>query len=98
MSWATCSECGETFGSDSGFVRHQVTTTGQPGYDPEYDWRCATPDELRARGWFQDKRGWWRQPRVGEGPASRRERGSGLHDATRPEFEPPRGSAREGAA
>jgi len=61
MSWATCSECGETFGSDSGFVRHQVTTTGQPGYDADYDWRCATPDEMEARGLHRDAKGWWRQ-------------------------------------
>ena len=59
MSWARCTECDETFNSDFGFDRHRVNMTGQPGYDPEYDWRCATPKELEHRGWSKNGRGWW---------------------------------------
>lgn len=59
MSWATCSECEETFTGDTWFDRHRVNMTGRPGYDPEYDWRCATPDEMRAKGWIQAGKGWW---------------------------------------
>ena len=98
MSWATCSECGETFGSDSGFVGHQIKTTGQPGWDASYDWRCATADELRAKGWFQDARGWWRMPVRGAGPAARGKGRSGPDEATRPDFQPQGGSLGQGAA
>jgi hypothetical protein len=59
MSWAQCSECHETFGGDYGFDRHRINMTGAPGYDPEYDWRCATPAEMEARGLHRDGRGWW---------------------------------------
>ncbi len=59
--WCECSGCGRTFGGLSGFDRHRITTTGQPGRDPEYDWRCATDAELEARGLHRDDRGWWRQ-------------------------------------
>ena len=59
MSWATCSECGETFTGDTWFDRHRVNMTGKPGYNPEYDWRCASSDEMRAKGWAQTPRGWW---------------------------------------
>ena len=62
MSWAQCSECGETFGSDRAFDRHRVNTTGQPEFDAEYDWRCATEAELLGKGWHRDHRGWWRFP------------------------------------
>ena len=57
--WCKCSECGATFGGIEGFDRHKVNMTGQDGYDPEYDWRCATEFELRAKGMHQDGRGWW---------------------------------------
>ena len=79
MTWARCSECGETFGSDSGFDLHRIRATGQPGWDPDYDWRCASPDELRAKGWFQDKRSWWRRSVIGDGAASRRAAVSARH-------------------
>jgi hypothetical protein len=51
VSRATCSECRYTFTGDKWFDRHRVNMTGKPSYDPEYDWRCATPDEMRATGW-----------------------------------------------
>jgi hypothetical protein len=57
--WCECSECGRRFGGLSGFDRHKITTTGQEGYDPEYDWRCATDAELADRGLTLDGRGWW---------------------------------------
>jgi len=60
MTWARCSECGETFGSDSGFDLHRIRTTGQPGWDPDYDWRCASPPEMESRGLHRDRKGWWR--------------------------------------
>ena len=59
MSWARCSVCDTTFTSDSGFDRHRIMTKGRPGYDPEYDWRCASPAELRGRGYSQNDKGWW---------------------------------------
>jgi hypothetical protein len=58
--WCECSVCHRTFGGLRGFDRHKVTTTGQPGYDTEHDFRCATDDELRDRGYLPDHRGWWR--------------------------------------
>lgn len=57
MSWAQCSVCLETFGSDSGFDKHRVRIPA-----PEYDWRCATEAEMLGRGWHRDQRGWWRLP------------------------------------
>jgi hypothetical protein len=75
------------FGSDSGFERHRITTTGQPGWDAEYDWRCATPDELRAKGWFQDARGWWRQPKENSAGRSRLDAVSGRRDGARTDFQ-----------
>ena len=65
MSWAQCSECKEEFGSDRAFDRHRVNMTGQPGYDTEYDWRCATEAEMLGKSWHQDWRGWWRLPDSG---------------------------------
>lgn len=59
MSWATCSECGETFTGDKWFDRHRVNMTGKPGYGPEYDWRCETPYEMPAKGWVQTPKDWW---------------------------------------
>jgi len=68
----TCSECGRTFGGLRGFDRHRVNATGADGYDPDYDWRCATDAELRAAGyeptgplgvWKDHGRG--RSPRAG---------------------------------
>ena len=67
MSQAQCSECGETFGGDYGFDRHRINMTGKPGFDPEYDWRCATPAEMEARGLHRNAKGWWRRGIVGEG-------------------------------
>ena len=57
VSQAQCSECGETFGGDHGFDRHRVNVTGKPGFDLEYDWRCATPAEMEARGLHRDAKG-----------------------------------------
>jgi hypothetical protein len=57
--WCTCSECGRTFGGLSGFDRHRINTTGQPGYDVEYDWRCATDDELEGFGVAHTAKGVW---------------------------------------
>jgi len=72
MTWARCSECDRTFGGDSGFDRHRIMTKGQPGYDPDYDWRCATPAEMRRRGMHQDAKGWWHQEtRFGRGASPR---------------------------
>ena len=59
MSWAKCSECAETFTGDKWFDRHRMRMSGQPGFDPEYDWRCRTPEEMRALGWVQTDKGWW---------------------------------------
>jgi len=59
VTWARCSECGETFTGDSGFDKHRINMTGQPGYDPDYDWRCATPAEMEARGYRRNAKGWW---------------------------------------
>ena len=72
MSWARCSECDRTFGSDTGFERHQIRTTGQPGYGPDYDWRCATPEEMEVRGLHRDAKGWWRGNRHSAPPVSPR--------------------------
>ncbi len=74
MSWAQCSVCGETFGSDTGFDRHRVNTTGKPGYDAEYDWRCASPAELLARGWSKDARGRWITSQMPDSARDRRTR------------------------
>ena len=63
MSWAGCSECDMEFTSDYGFDRHRVNMTGKPGYDPEYDWRCASPEEMHKRGFSQNAKGWWRSDR-----------------------------------
>jgi hypothetical protein len=57
--WCRCSECGRIFGGLTGFDRHKFTTTGQPGYDSEFDWRCATDAELVSLGVAQDQQGWW---------------------------------------
>jgi hypothetical protein len=54
-----CSECGRRFGGLAGFDLHHVRTTGQPGYDPEYDFRCGTDAELTARGLHVDRGGLW---------------------------------------
>lgn len=51
--------CGRVFGGLTGFDKHRVTTTGEEGYDPEYDWRCATEAELLARGLHASSKGWW---------------------------------------
>jgi hypothetical protein len=74
MSWARCSECGQTFNSDYGFDRHRVTTTGQPGYDADYDWRCATEAELLGRGWSKNARGWWITAQMADSARDRRTR------------------------
>ena len=47
------------FGGLTGFDMHRVNTTRQDGYDPEYDWRCATDEELRAAGLMLTRRGVW---------------------------------------
>ena len=57
--YCRCAECGLTFTGTTWFDRHRVNMTGKPGYDLEYDWRCATPDEMRAKGWAQTAKGWW---------------------------------------
>jgi hypothetical protein len=59
MSWSRCSECDQTFTGDKWFDRHRLNMTGRPGFDPEYDWRCATPEEMRVKGWAQTANGWW---------------------------------------
>ena len=55
----TCAACGRMFSGLRGFDLHKITTTGQSGYDPEYDFRCATDAELVGRGWRQDAHGRW---------------------------------------
>lgn len=52
-------ECGRTFGGLSAFDTHRINMTGRPGYDPEYDWRCGTDDELRAKGLHLTDKGQW---------------------------------------
>jgi len=86
MSWARCPKCDRTFGSDSGFERHQIRMTGQPGWDPDYDWRCATPDEMKARGLHRDRRGWWRRDGV-SGPRVRTESPAGAAERAESEAE-----------
>jgi len=54
-----CSECGRHFGGLTGFDRHQIVMTGEPGYDPDYDWRCGSDAELTARGLHMDRAGLW---------------------------------------
>lgn len=65
----TCAECGRTFTGLTGFDVHRITATAQPGYDPEYDWRCAIDAELGAIGYASNGRGWWgkasQDPRFG---------------------------------
>ena len=57
--WCECAECGRRFGGLTGVDRHRVTTTGQDGYDPEYDWRCSVDEELGATGLVLTARGVW---------------------------------------
>jgi hypothetical protein len=57
--WSTCAECTRTFGGLVAFDMHRVTTTGQAGWDPEYDWRCATDEELGTLGLVLTRRGAW---------------------------------------
>lgn len=52
-------ECGRTFGGLSAFDTHRINMTGKPGYDPEYDWRCATDEELEAKGVRLTAKGVW---------------------------------------
>jgi len=56
-----CAVCRRHFGGLSGFDAHKVNTTGQPGGDPEYDFRCGTDAELTARGLHVDSKGFWVQ-------------------------------------
>ena len=75
MTWASCSECGKAFGSDTGFDRHRVISH----VGGEYDWRCVSAESLLAGGWRCDVRGRWRLPdtrsgrRVGSEPAEQTE-------------------------
>lgn len=65
-----CRACNEIFNSMAGFDGHRVGSYGEPIYKqvgkaqrvightkPER--RCLTPDEMRAKGWSQNPKGWW---------------------------------------
>jgi hypothetical protein len=54
-----CSECGHTFTGLRGFDDHRITTTGSPGFDPDFDWRCSTDAQFEAGGYAPDARGRW---------------------------------------
>jgi hypothetical protein len=54
-----CSERSRIFVGLSGFDRHRFNTTGQPGYDVEYGWRCATEAELGDLGLTLTPKGVW---------------------------------------
>lgn len=47
-----CAACGELFNRTSTFDRHRV---GEFGVDR----RCLTPDEMLAREWRKNERGFW---------------------------------------
>lgn len=69
----TCSECGRTFGGIEGFDTHRINMSGKPGFDPEYDWRCANEGEMQSRGLHLSPKGWWIReapsaPRPSPGP------------------------------
>lgn len=58
----TCTECLRKFSGISIFDKHRVNTTGQPGYDAEYDWRCATDDEMASKGLHEVDGAWkWKK-------------------------------------
>jgi hypothetical protein len=52
--WCECAECGRVFGGLSGFDLHRMGQARDP-----YDWRCATDDELQAKGLSLSANGWW---------------------------------------
>ena len=51
--WCQCAECGRTFGGLTGFDLHRADVTKDP-----YDWRCATDEELAAKGLHLAGRAW----------------------------------------
>lgn len=71
--------CGRTFGGLTAFDTHRISMTGKPGYDPEYDWRCATDAELSARGLSLTSKGVWsREAPAWIGTAPRAAAGTGI--------------------
>ena len=54
-----CMSCHQSFASQTGFDRHRI---GRYGIDR----RCATTDEMTAKGWSTDTRGDWRMPSTGD--------------------------------
>jgi hypothetical protein len=57
-----CTNCGELFSSVREFDRHR-TGSFAPAGSTAHRRRCLTVDELTARGWTQDERGYRRQGR-----------------------------------
>lgn len=64
-----CSGCGHSFTSVSTFDDHRIGSYGEAIYTKSENHvtgytkstrRCLTPDEMRARGWAQNKWGQWR--------------------------------------
>lgn len=49
-----CSGCGEIFNSTSVFDRHRIGTAG-------VNRRCLTVEEMTARGFSRNARGFWRE-------------------------------------
>ena len=50
-----CRACGEVFNSLSAFDRHRI------GKYPNK--QCLTAEELTEKGWKQNTKGYWRQPK-----------------------------------
>jgi hypothetical protein len=58
-----CRACQQDFGSVSAFDHHRVGSHAYPRSPGHEDGRrCLDTDELKAKGWHQDKHGRWRQP------------------------------------
>lgn len=57
-----CPACGEFFTSVREFGRHRIGSFAQMG-GGGHDRRCLTAEELKARAWRKDARGFWMQSR-----------------------------------
>lgn len=63
-----CPSCGLLFSSVREFDRHRVGDYAKPGQS-QGNRRCLTVEELEARGWQTNARGFWSQPRPERAPA-----------------------------
>lgn len=72
-----CCACGEYFGNVVVFDRHRV---GQHGVNR----RCLSPDEMAAKGWAQNDRGFWLRRGL-EGGSAGVNAGSNHAPATNPQ-------------